>query len=288
MKGKRTVCMLVFGIVVLAFIATVKGIFSNVGGGSYEFQSIHGQAVLIYGKGLYRNMSAASAPDGIAQDVITLFFGIPLLIISLYFWIKDSLKGKFFLAGTLLYFLFTYLLYMVLTMYNEYFLVYVVLTSLSFFAFLLIMTSFDVEKIYLNFSEKLPTNCIGGFLIFISIAVGMNWLRLIVSPILDGSFIPVTLEHYTTMPVQGFDLAFMLPTAFISGLSLVKKKPFAYLIAPVFIVFLSIMMTALSAKMLYQLFNATEGALPVMFIFLLFASVAGYCSFLIMKNVKEV
>ncbi|GAA0182709.1 hypothetical protein SH2C18_50390 [Clostridium sediminicola] len=288
MKSKKTISILVFGIAVLAFIATVKGIFSSGGGGSFEFQSIHGQTVLIYGKGLYKNMSAASAPDGIAQDVVTLTLAIPMLLISLYYWIKGSLKGKLFLAGTLMYFLFTYLLYMVLTMYNEYFLVYVALTSLCFFAFILIMTSFDVDKIYLRFSKKLPTNIIGGFLIFIAIVVGLNWLNLILTPLMDGSFVPETLEHYTTMPVQGFDLAFMLPTAFIAGVSLLKKKPFAYLIAPVFTVFLVIMMTALSAKMLGQLLRGTEGALPVMFVFALFASIAGYCSYLIMKNVKEV
>lgn len=287
MMNKRVLSILVFCIVLLSLVATLSGIFSNQGPGSFEFTSIHGEEVLIYGRGVYRNMSALAVPDGIAQDIVTLVLAIPLLIISFLWARKNSLKGRLLFAGVLLYFLFTYLLFMVLIMYNELFLIYVAITSLSFFAFVLTMISFDVEELAARFNQKLPVKFVGGFLIFVAAAVGLNWLARIVPPLLDGSIIPQSIEHYTTLPVQGLDLAFMLPTAFLSGILLIKRRAAGYLLAPVFLNFLIIMMSAISAKVIGQSLRGAEGVLPVMMVFLIFALTAAYNSVLFMKNLKE-
>ncbi len=286
MENKKVLTILVFSIVLLSLVATLAGIFFKQGPGSYEFTSLHGEQVLIYGKGLYSNMSAIDAPDGIAQDVVTLFLAIPLLVISFFWASKNSLKGKLLLTGTLLYFLFTYLLYMVLIMYNELFLIYVLLTSLSFFAFILVLISYDLGELAASFKHELPVKFIGGFLIFIAIAVGLNWLSIIVPPLLDGSLIPQEVKHYTTLPVQGLDLAFMLPTAFLSGVLLIKRKPVGYLLAAIVSNFLIIMMTAISAKIFRQFLQGTEGVLPVMLVFLLFALTATLSSIFIMRDIK--
>ncbi|MCF7944944.1 MAG: hypothetical protein K9L75_05360, partial [Spirochaetia bacterium] len=52
-----------------------EGPFENPGEsrGVYSYQSIRGEEVSIYGKGLYRHMSEEVAVQGIAQDYITLF-----------------------------------------------------------------------------------------------------------------------------------------------------------------------------------------------------------------------
>src|SRR5690606_12235855 len=95
---------------------------------------------------VYRHMSAEVAPQGIAQDYVTLFAGVPLLIIALFYARRGLIRGRLFLAGVLGYFLVTYLFYLVMGMYNYLFLVYTALLGLSFFAFLLTMFSFrDVD-----------------------------------------------------------------------------------------------------------------------------------------------
>lgn len=111
---KNTVTILVLLILIFALAATIVGIFSSGGPGQYEFKSIRGKTVIIYGKGLYRHMSAEVAPQGIAQDYITLFAGIPLLIISFFKAHQGSLRGKYLFVGTLGYFLVTYLFYTVM------------------------------------------------------------------------------------------------------------------------------------------------------------------------------
>lgn len=80
----KPLSILVFLIVILAIAATTTGIFSNEGNGQYEYTSIRGKTVMIYGKGAYKEMSAEVAPQGIAQDYDTLFLAVPLLIFSFF------------------------------------------------------------------------------------------------------------------------------------------------------------------------------------------------------------
>ena len=107
MKNMRIITILVLLIAILSGIATVFGIASNEGPGEYEYSSIRGENVVIYGKGIYKHMSADVAIQGIGQDYITLLFGIPLMLVGLFLFRKNNLKGLFVLSGTLLYFLVT-------------------------------------------------------------------------------------------------------------------------------------------------------------------------------------
>lgn len=171
-------------------------------------------------------------------------------------------------------------------MYNQLFLVYVLLTSLSFFALAITIISFDIDSLADSFKKNLPLKYIGGFLIFVAIMVAMSWLGRIVPPLIDGSVIPQGLDHYTTIPVQALDLAFMLPLAFLSGFLLIKRKAIAYLMAPIITNFLIIMMLAISAKIFGQFIRGTAGTLPIMIIFVVFAVIAVSCSISIRRNIK--
>lgn len=226
------------------------GIFSGGGRGSYQYQSIRGKSITIYGKGLYKDMSAEVAPQGIAQDYITLFIAVPLLLISLTIARKNLLRTRFVLTGTLGYFLVTYMFYLVMGMYNKMFLAYVFLAGVSFFSFIICLLEFDINLLKHSFSDKTPVRITGGFLIFNSIVIGLLWLSIIFPPLLNGTIVPLQAEHYTTLIVQGLDLGILLPASFICGLLFIRKKPFGYLFGPVYFVFLSLMMTALTAKVI--------------------------------------
>jgi hypothetical protein len=95
MKHKKILTILAAIIIVFAIGATTSGIFSEGGTGEYIYKSIRGKEVTIYGKGLYKDMSAEVAPQGIAQDYLTLFIAVPLLIISLFKVRKGGIKGKY-------------------------------------------------------------------------------------------------------------------------------------------------------------------------------------------------
>lgn len=241
---------------------------------------------MIYGKGIYQHMSAELAPQGIAQDYVTVLLGVPMLLFSLSWARKGSLKGRFLLAGTLGYFLVTYLFYLVMGMFNILFLAYVLLLGTSFFAFALVMLSLNKADILKQFSSSAPTTFSGGFLIFNSIIIGLLWLSIVIPPLMDGTVIPPEVEHYTTLIVQGLDLALLLPLAFLSGYLLIKKKPLGFLLAPIYLVFLSLLMAALTAKII-AMGLLGHNIIPVIFIIPAFMLVAITCTFLLLKNLKE-
>ena len=231
MKNKRTITILVILMIIMSFIASSTGIFSNTEKGLKEFTSIHGQVIELYGKGIYHNMSADVAIQGIGQDYITLFLGIPLLIIGLYFTRKDSLKGKFFLAGVTGYFLVTYLFYTIMGMYNELYLVYVSLIGLSFFSLSNLLFTIPFNNLEEKFNKKTPNKLAGIFLIVNALLIALLWLQVVVPPLLDGTIIPQDVQHFTTLIVQGMDLGLLLPLSVVSGLFFLKKKnPITYLL----------------------------------------------------------
>lgn len=284
MKQKNIVTLLVILIALASIVATVWGVFSNDGTGSYTYQSIRGKTVIIYGKGLYKHMSAEVAPQGIAQDYVTLIIGVPVLLISLLMARRGSLRGRYLLAGTLGYFLVTYLFYTVMGMYNAMFIGYVFLTGASFYAFLITLLSFDIPQLPFLFSKTTPFKITGGFLIFNSIAIALLWLGIVVPPLLDRTIIPVQVEHYTTLIVQGLDLGILLPAAFISAVLFIRKKPLGYLLCPVYFIFLSLLMSALTAKVI-AMARLGYNVIPVVFIIPAFNLVAIVCTIFILKGI---
>ncbi|OFX63088.1 MAG: hypothetical protein A2066_03525 [Bacteroidetes bacterium GWB2_41_8] len=286
MLYKKTVSILVICIALLASIAATAGIFTSQGSGPYEFKTIHGQTVTIYGKGLYRHMSADVAIQGIAQDYITLFLAAPLLLLALLWARRGSLKGKFILAGTLGYIFLTYLFYMNMAMYNSFFLVYVCLTGLTFFALALNLLSININHLPQFFSNPVPVKFIGGFLIFNALCITLLWLSVIVPPLIDQTIVPLAVQHYTTLTVQAFDLSLFLPISFVSGFLLIKKHKFGFLMAPVYLVFLSLLMTALIAKIV-AMANAGVNVMPAIVVIPCIAVISIICAFILLKNMNE-
>ncbi|RYZ47525.1 MAG: hypothetical protein EOP49_21110 [Sphingobacteriales bacterium] len=262
MKHSRTLTMIVVLIAMAAVVCACGGIFSEGGPGPYDHRSIHGQEVHIWGRGLYRDMSAEVAPQGVAQDYVTLFIVLPALLLSLYHARKGSVRAATVLTGILGYFMVTYIFYLAMGMYNAFFLLYVLLAGLGFYGF--ILAFMNVRKP--GGPDSITSIRFGAWLLIIeSSVIALLWLSVVVPPLLDGTVIPAQVEHYTTLIVQGFDLAILLPAAFLSGVLLLRKNPWGMLLAPVYLVFLSLLMTALTAKVIAM---AILGAnvVPVIFI----------------------
>lgn len=286
MKLKKTVSFLVLCIVVLSLVTSLIGIFPSQSNGEYEFKSIHGEKVKIYNQGIYRHNSISLVAQGKAQDIVTVLLGIPLLLISLYLSNKESLKGRLLLTGTLGYFLYTYISYVFLWMFNSLFIVYVILMSASFFSFVLTMMSFDLENLHLHFNKKLPVKFVGGFQIFFAIALGMLWLGNIIPSSINGT-VPEGLEHYTTLVIQGLDLGFIVPIAVISGVLILKRKPLGYLLSSVIIIKGITMGTAITAMIIGMVYAGVQVSFMEIVMFPIINLIIIYCLVLILKNTNE-
>ena len=264
MSEKRLITQISLIIVMLAGIAAYCGIYMKFGDGPYIYESIRSLPVEIYGTGLYHHMPADVAIQGIAQDYVTLFIAIPILIISLIGYNNNSLRCHFLLSGVMGYLFVTYLFYTTMAMYNVLFLCYVTILCLSFFGLFITMRSLLLLKQFL-FSEKTPAKAVGGFLMFNAAAIALLWLSIIVPPLVEGTIYPTDLNHFTTLIVQGLDLALLLPICFVIGLLLFRQKESGYIYSTVYLGFLSILMTALTAKVIAMGLHG-DNVIPVIFI----------------------
>jgi hypothetical protein len=285
MKHAHILGMLVLTIACLSAVAALAGIVSDHGPGEYEYESIRGENVTVYGKGFYQHMPADVAVQGIAQDYVTLLAGIPLLLVSFLLTRRGSVRGRFVLTGTLGYFTVTYVFYLCMAMYNELFLLWAVLASASFYAFALAVLSFDLDAVGAWFGKQTPHRLVGGFLILNAVMIGAMWLGVVVPPLLDGSVYPKDVYHFTTLIVQGLDLSILLPASFIAGYLFVRRNRYGLLVAPAYVVFLALLMTALSAKVIGMHLTGVDAG-PAIVIIPFINSVAVLCALLTLKNVR--
>lgn len=248
-KTGRTLRVLVILIALVSGFAAAMGLFYRDGNGPFEFTSLQGKTVVISGNGLYKNMSADVAIQGQAQDVITLFVAIPLLLVLAFASVKNNLRRSLILSGILGYFLVTYTFYLNMAAYNILFLAYAALMGLSFFAFYISIKNINRSSLLENLKDKRPAFS-AWVLMVIPVLIGFLWLNIVVPPLLDGTIYPDALQHYTTLIVQGNDLGMALPISFVVGLLYRKRHIEGLLYAPVYLVFLSFLMLALIAKII--------------------------------------
>lgn len=286
MKKKHVITTLVVLIATFAATAALFGILSDTSTGITEHESIRGNTVILYGKGIYGHMPADVAIQGIAQDWITLCLAVPLLLLSLVGFLKKNLKAHFVLTGTVGYFFVTYLFYLNMGMYNIMFLVYAALLGLTFFALVNLLFTFDYSGIGEAFPNNSAPKWTGGFLMINSIAIAWMWLEVVVPPLIDGTIYPEELFHFTTLVVQGLDLGLLLPLSFVSGYLLYRRAALGLVSGPVYIVFLSLLMTALSAKIAAMALNGVN-VIPAVFIIPAFNLLTIWLAFRLIKSIES-
>lgn len=233
MKFQSTLKWLTPLIGLLALFAASVGLFYETPGESYAFTNHRGETVRINGHGLYFYDTVSTTAQMQGTDLITLVVGLPLLAISTWLAFQGSLRGRLLLTGTLGFYLYTYMSMSMLTAYNALFLIYVTLFSLSLFAFVLSMLGFDLSTLPGHFSARLPRGWIAGLMFLIGGFLSLAWLGKIVPPLFQDT--APALENTTTLVIQSMDLGLIVPLAIVSGLLLLRRNPWGYLLTSVFV-----------------------------------------------------
>jgi len=221
MKRNKTLFVLVIMILLLSATVSIIGILTSQNPQHTTYTAITGEVVTVYGTGIYKNDSVSVVAQGIASDMVTLFLAIPASLIALFLAV-----------------------------------IYTVLMSLSLFAFIIAMTSFDLSDITHRFSGKFPVRWISGYLISISILLALLWLGKL-APTFGGA-VPVGLEHYTTLVIQGMDLGFIVPAGLVTAYLLLNRKPLGYLLSSVLIVKGIAMLIAISMMIINMMLQGVR------------------------------
>jgi hypothetical protein len=251
MKNTTIILRLACFIIPLAFIAAAAGVFWQGTGASYPFETLRGETVQIRGHGLYTFDTVNASSQEIGQDVVTLILGIPLLMAGAVLTRKGSLRGRLLLTGALGYFLYTYGAMSFLTAFNPLYLVYVALFSLSLFGFILALSGLDPVFVAAQVSDKFPRRAIAGYFIVVAAFLSLAWLGLVVPPMLTGQP-PAGLESAITMVIQSLDLGVIVPTALITAILLLQKRPWGFTLAAVVLLKILSMGAALIAMIINQ------------------------------------
>lgn len=251
MKQQSALNWLVPLIAVLAVITAGVGLFSQGGDGPFSFTTIHGRTIEMYGEGLYRNDSLFVGGLFRGTDAITLFMGLPLLLVGYLFYRRSSLRGSIFMIGMLMYFLYVGATYTFSAIFNSLFLVYTALFSTSLFATIIALTTFDTQELAARVTSGMPRRGIAIFMLVAGLGTLMLWLSELIGPLLTGTA-PANLGPYTTMFTHGFDSAVITPATVITGVYLLKQKPLGYLLAAPLLILCSIIGVTVIAQTISQ------------------------------------
>ncbi|WP_414469108.1 hypothetical protein [Methanobacterium sp. ACI-7] len=211
----------------------------------------------LFWKGLYKGDTISGAAQMMGQDLITLVIGIPVLLISLYLVSRNSLRGRLIWMGTIFYFLYSYASMSFLTSYNQLFMVYIAIFSISLYALLGEMFSMDVKSIKRNFSSGRIEKIAAAFLVIMGLILAAMWLKMIIDSLLTG-IAPSALESYTTLVIQALDLGVVVPAAVITGVFLFKGKEWGYVLASIFLIKVSLLGTAILSMIYFMAQNGVN------------------------------
>jgi hypothetical protein len=252
-------------IAILASIATLSGLFW---------------------KGLYKHDTVSVAAQAMGQDLVTLLIGIPILLGSLYLIRQDSLKGNLIWMGTVFYFLYSYASMSFLASYNQLFLIYVALFSLSLYTFVYGLVSLDIKTIKKSISPGKTTKTAGVFLIFSGALLAVMWIKMVVDSLLTGTA-PAALESYTTLVIQAMDIGVVFPATLIGGMLIIKGKEWGYALVSILLIKASLLGTAIISMIFFMAQNGVELALGQVIFFAAVAAVGISISIVFYRRIKD-
>ena len=153
--------------------------------------------------------------------------------------LRGSLRAYLLWLGVLTFTVYNYVIYTFSIPFGPLFLLWVAVLGMCIYALIGGVTAVDHRAVAAHYTSQRAVTVAAWFLIVIAILFGLLWLSEDVPALLAGarpqSVIDMALP---TNPVHILDLAFFLPAVIATGVLLLKRRPFAYTVAPAFIVFL--------------------------------------------------
>jgi hypothetical protein len=201
--------------------------------------AVTGSAIALSIKSIYAGLTPVFLPQALAQDVANLAVASPAWLILAALALRGSLRAYLLWLGVLTFTVYNYVIYTFSIPFGPLFLLWVAVFGLSLYALIGGVTAVGHKVVESSFTSQRAITVTAWFLIITAVFFGFLWLSEDVPALLSGktpqSLIDMALP---TNPVHILDLGFFLPAVIATGILLLKRKPFAYTLAPAFIVFL--------------------------------------------------
>ena len=197
-------------VIVLATIASLGGIFAN---------------------NIYRDNETIKAV-WLGNDMVTLFIVIPIMIGALFFSLRHSLKARLIWMGTLWYMVYNYIFYMYGSAFNKFFLLYVLIFTLSIYALILVLMKIDLKSLKQKMSSNIPVKWISSYMLFFAIMIGGLWIAQSLSFVFTNEVpLGITQTGNPAGVIFATDLSLLVSTLIVGAVLLLKRDVWGYIIS---------------------------------------------------------
>lgn len=262
----KTVALLTIPLILLLMVATLFGIFDP---GTYKAETLY------------------YAVQGIGQDVVTLFFVVPLLVLVTWFAGKGGIRAWYLWSGIQFYIAYSYVIYAFSCHFNQLFLVYCGILGLSVYSLLYFFSRVVSHSGTLPVQEKIPFRTTAWFLLLITVVFYALWLSEIIPSLISGET-PASIvdSGLIVNAVHVLDISICLPALAITALLLLRKHPLGVALAPAMLVFCVLMAVAIVGMVIAMMMKGLEADPMVSLIMFVLAIISLIVLLRYMKRLK--
>jgi len=163
--------------------------------------------------------------------LVVLVVAIPALLFSMRASAAGSVRALIVWIGAIAYIAYQAVLFIFETPFNQLFLLYLAMFSLSFWSVFTILRQLDLGSLRARFSPKLPVRRLATYALIIVVLNALAWLQNVVPGVLSSappSWLDGTGTSTNAIYVQ--DLAFWLPLTAVAAVLLWRRRPWGYLV----------------------------------------------------------
>jgi hypothetical protein len=198
-----------------------------------------GSVIALSVNSIYAGLTPSFLPQALAQDIANLAVVSPAWLVLAVLTLRGSVRAYLLWLGVLIFTIYNYVIYTFSVPFGPLFLLWVAVFGLCVYSLIGGVISADHKTIESAFTSRRANQVVAWFLIITAVLFGLLWLSEDV-PALLASATPQSLIDMglPTNPIHILDLGFFVPAVIATGVLLLKRKPYAYTLAPSFIVFL--------------------------------------------------
>jgi len=200
--------------------------------------------------------SESIIPGMISQDLMTIVASVALLLFSL---VKtNNSKIQLIPLSLLGYLFYGYAIYSLEQIYNSWYLVYLAIMALSFWALIYGLLSLNSKAIQSFQPARWLKYLTAGFSLFIPLLFYLLWIFQLIPLMQNGERIEYTFSIFI------LDMVFVLPAFLVSAFLILKKNALGYIFSTMlffkaFTLLFSVGLGALIKPLYNQAANASEG-----------------------------
>lgn len=204
---------------------------------------------------VYAKESANWALQARGQDIGNFIAGA-FLLIGLVASSRRSMAGFYIWVGSLMYFIYAYLVYSFAVHFNYLFLVYVAILGLSVYTLIAAVAMHDLP----NMSDKFLSRTVFRFAAYTLIVTGtlfeLLWLGEIIPSLMSGQLPKSLIDAGVRVnPVHVIDLSVVLPGMIATGILLLRKQKIGLHLTAPWLTFSILMGASIIATMIMMAFS---------------------------------